>query len=226
MTNPAIKISSVIKQRLEQSKVPFFANDNIASVLEDGDLVLLQQEVEDSIACLLESLVIDIANDHNSMETSKRIAKMLITETFKGRYLPCPVVTDFPNASNLDQIYSVGPIEFKSTCAHHHMPIEGYLYVGVHPSDRVLGLSKFHRIADWIFSRPSIQEESTVHYADTLERLLKPKGLAIIVKAKHLCCGHRGVRDSNSRMVTSVMRGTLLTDPSLKTEFMGLVNNL
>lgn len=217
------KVSELIRARLIESNTPFFANNNISAYTTPEELVLLEQEVEAAAEILLRSLVIDLDNDHNSKGTAKRLAKMYVREIYSGRYQPAPSITDFPNASSLDQLYTVGPITVRSTCSHHLQNISGKCWIGIHPSDRVLGLSKFHRITEWIMSRPSIQEESTVMLADEIERLIQPLGLGVVIKAKHACCSMRGVKDDSTWMTTSVVRGTLRSEPSLKEEFFSLI---
>lgn len=173
---------------------------------------------------LLDSLVIDTENDHNTRETAKRVAKMYLREVFKGRYLPRPVITEFPNFKNMDELYTLGPIKFKSACSHHFVEIAGNVWIGVHPSDRVVGISKIARLVHWIARRPQIQEECTVLIADELEGLLKPQGLGVVIKAAHHCMTWRGVEEESNTMVTSVVRGTMMEDTSLKSEFFKLIS--
>lgn len=218
-----MKPSEAIRQRIISAGKTFVANDNIAPFLIDGDLDLLQGEVAERVQDLLESLVIDTENDHNTIDTANRVAKMFIREVYKGRYLPAPAVTDFPNAKNLDQVYTVGPVTIRSACSHHLVPIVGEAWIGVIPSDRVIGLSKFNRITDWVMARPQIQEEASVQLADYIENLIQPKGLAVVVKASHLCMTWRGVRESKTSMTTSVMRGAFMDNPAARAEFFSII---
>lgn len=215
--------SERIRKRLRDAGAPFLANDNIAAFLEPGDLDALQAEVEEKVAAVLDSLVIDTENDHNSRETARRVAKMYLREVFAGRYEPVPPVTDFPNAKALDEIYTVGPITVRSACSHHMCPIEGDVWCGVVPSDRVIGLSKFARLANWIMARPQIQEEAVVQLADEIERRIKPRALAVVVKARHTCMSWRGVRERDTSMTTSVMRGLFRADAAARAEVMKLI---
>ena len=215
-------ISKTIKKRIELENGNYFANDNIADFIHDGELDVLKEEVTEKIQSLLESLIIDTKYDHNTIETAQRVAKMYLNEVFKGRYHKQPKVTDFPNAKNLDQIYTVGAISVRSACSHHLVPIIGKCWIGVIPSDRVIGLSKFNRIVDWVMSRPQIQEEAAIQLADTIEKLIKPKGLAVIIKAKHQCMTWRGVKDNDTEMVTSVMRGIFRETAEARSELMDL----
>ena len=215
--------SEVIRSRLLKENVSFFANDNIADHIEPGEIEALEAEVAGRIRDLLKSLIIDIDNDHNTLETAERVARMYINEVFKGRYHKQPKVTSFPNVKNLDEIYTVGPMTIRSACSHHFVPIIGNCWIGIKPGKRVIGLSKFSRVADWVFSRPHIQEEAVMILADEIERLCEPKGLGIIVKADHYCMKLRGVKESHCSMVNSVVRGDFRHDPSLKQEFFELV---
>ena len=215
--------SEVIRSRLVKENVSFFANDNISEHIEPGEIEKLEVEVAGRIRDLLKSLIIDIDNDHNTLETAERVARMYINEVFKGRYHKQPKVTSFPNVKNLDEIYTVGPMTIRSACSHHFVPIIGNCWIGIKPGKRVIGLSKFSRVADWVFSRPHIQEEAVMILADEIERLCEPQGLGIIVKADHYCMKLRGVKESHCSMVNSVVRGDFRHDASLKQEFFELV---
>jgi GTP cyclohydrolase IA len=219
-----MKPSERIRARLQAGKTPYLANDNIADAIEPGDLADLELEVADRVEDLLRALVIDTENDHNTRGTAERVARMYLHEVFKGRYQHPPRITDFPNAKQLDQVYSVGPITVRSACSHHLVPILGQCWIGVKPSDRVIGLSKFNRLAEWVFSRPHIQEEAVMILADEIERLVKPKGLIVIVKAQHYCMKWRGVREPETNMVTSVVRGEFRDKPHMKAEFLQLID--
>jgi len=215
--------SEVIRSRLIDKNVSFFANDNIADYIEPGEIEKLESEVAGRFRDLLKSLIIDIDNDHNTQETAERVARMYINEVFKGRFHKQPKVTSFPNVKKLDEIYTVGPMTIRSACSHHFVPIIGNCWIGIKPGNRVIGLSKFSRVADWVFSRPHIQEEAVMILADEIERLCEPQGLGIIVKADHYCMKLRGVKESNCSMVNSVVRGDFRHDASLKQEFFELV---
>jgi GTP cyclohydrolase I len=215
--------SDRIRARLLATGTPFLANNNIAEVVKPGEMDALEVEVAEKVADLLRALVIDVDNDHNTKDTAERVARMYLTEVFRGRYQQAPNVTDFPNAKQLDQVYSVGPITVRSTCSHHLVPILGKCWVGVKPGDRVIGLSKFTRLAEWVFSRPHIQEEAVMILADEIERLVAPVGLVVIVKAQHYCMKWRGVREPDTNMVTSVVRGEFRDKPHMKDEFLSLI---
>jgi GTP cyclohydrolase I len=221
LTENLVFTSDKIRQRLGDTR--FFSNDNIAKFMEPGDLESLIDEVAGKMRGVLSSLVIDQDNDHNAQDTAQRVAKMYVTELFAGRYTQQPTITAFPNDKNLDQMYVVGPITVNSCCAHHLVPIIGRAWVGVLAGKNVLGLSKYHRLVNWLASRPNIQEEFTMQVADTLETLVEPRGIAVLVEANHMCCSIRGVKDVDSRMVTSEVRGLLRESPSAKEEFFRLV---
>ncbi|BEV35816.1 GTP cyclohydrolase I [Synechococcus sp. M16CYN] len=216
-------LSSEIRERLQQAGVPFLANDNISEHLEPGELARLEVEVADKVRDLLRTLVIDIDNDHNTNETAERVARMYLHEVFKGRYHPQPKVASFPNVKQLDEIYTVGPITVRSACSHHLVPIMGNCWIGIKPGSRVIGLSKFTRVADWVFSRPHIQEEAVMILANEIEKLCEPQGLGIIIRAQHYCMKWRGVKEPQTSMVNSVVRGDFRHDSSLKQEFFELV---
>ncbi|MEA1050470.1 GTP cyclohydrolase I [Lamprobacter modestohalophilus] len=195
------------------------ANEPLAALGADT-LAEIRQGVETAARALLEALRIDWERDPNTRETPARVARMLVDETQRGRFHPRPKLTVFPNTRQLDELYTVGPITVRSTCSHHLVPILGQAWIGVIPGDTLIGLSKFHRLTEWIMARPQIQEEAAVQLADEIESLIQPLGLGVVVKAEHLCCTWRGVRDGGTQMVTSIMRGALRDSPAARAEFM------
>ena len=207
-------------------KISTKANDTIYDCLDVGDLQDIENEVADAFQGVLEALGIDTQTDHNTKDTARRVAKMFVHEIFRGRYYPPPKVTAFPNVKQYDQIYMSGPISINSTCAHHFQPITGKAYVGIFPGKKVVGLSKFNRMVDWVASRPQIQEEMTEQIADMIEQETEAKGVAVIVKAEHFCMTARGVKEHESDMLTSVVRGIFRDDPAIKAEFFSLLNNM
>jgi GTP cyclohydrolase I len=219
-------LSERIRERLRRGNLKFLANDNISSVLQPGDMEGLIDEVAEKMRGVLESLVIDVDNDHNTLESARRVAKMYLKEVFSGRYSPQPPVTEFPNAASLNELMIVGPITVRSACSHHLCPIMGRLWVGVMPNQHsnLIGLSKYARLADWIMSRPQIQEEAISQIAELLMEMVKPDGLAVVMEADHFCMHWRGVKDSDAKMVNSVMRGSFLKDASLRREFLSLIS--
>ena len=218
-------VSVKIRERIRAARKRFHANDNIADFIQPGELELLLDEVEEKMKGVLGSLVIDTEHDHNTDNTARRVAKMYINEVFKGRYVPQPTITEFPNAEHLNELMIVGPISVRSACSHHLVPIMGKLWIGVLPNEHtnVIGLSKYARLAEWIMGRPQIQEEAVVQLADLIQRKTQPDGLAIVMEATHFCVGWRGVKDVDSKMINSVMRGSFLKDANLRREFLSLI---
>jgi GTP cyclohydrolase I len=218
-------VSVKIRERLVQSRKRFHANDNISAFIEPGELEKLLDEVELKMQGVLDSLVIDTEKDHNTNNTARRIAKMYLNEVFKGRYVAAPPITEFPNAEHLNELMIVGPITVRSACSHHFCPVIGQVWIGVMPNEHtnVIGLSKYARLAEWVMGRPQIQEEAVVQLADLIQSKTQPDGLAIVMEASHFCMGWRGVKDLDSKMINSVMRGVFLKDPNLRREFLALI---
>ncbi|MDQ2778307.1 MAG: GTP cyclohydrolase I [Pseudomonadota bacterium] len=221
----ALPVSERIRYRLVEAQCRYHANDNIAAHVRDGELEELKAEVQSKMQQVLQSLVIDTVSDHNTQDTAKRVAKMYIDEVFRGRFVPIPKVTEFPNAARLNELMIVGPITVRSACSHHMCPIVGKVWIGLLPNEHsnLIGLSKYTRIADWIMSRPQIQEEAVTMLANELQERVRPDGLAIVMEADHFCMHWRGVKDTETAMVNSVMRGAFLKDANLRREFLSLL---
>jgi GTP cyclohydrolase I len=192
-----VPVSVKIRERIQAARKRFHANDNIAEFIEPGELEKLLDEVAAKMSGVLDSLVIDTVNDHNTGDTARRVAKMYLKEVFKGRYVE----------------------------SHHYCPVIGKIWIGVMPNEHtnVIGLSKYARLAEWIMGRPQIQEEAVVQLADLIQRKTQPDGLAIVMEASHYCMGWRGVKDMDSKMINSVMRGAFLKDANLRREFLSLI---
>ena len=218
-------VSVKIRERLQAARRRFNANDNIADFIEPGELEKLLDEVTAKMEGVLDSMVIDTARDHNTANTARRVAKMYVNEVFKGRYVKPPEITEFPNAERLNELMIVGPITVRSACSHHFCPVIGKLWIGVLPNEHtnVIGLSKYARLAEWIMGRPQIQEEAVVQLADLIQQKTKPDGLALVMEATHFCMAWRGVKDMDSKMINSVMRGVFLKDMNLRREFLSLI---
>jgi len=219
-------ISDELRKRMTTIRHKHFANDTIFAYMDPGDVDRIEDEVTEAFEGVLKALVINTTDDHNSQETARRVAKMFVHEIFRGRYYPPPEVTSFPNAKEYDQIYVSGPMSINSTCAHHFQPITGNAYVGIFPGKKVIGLSKFNRMVDWIASRPQIQEEMTEQIADMIEKETEAQGVAVVIKAEHFCMTARGVKEHESEMMTSVVRGMFRDEPATKAEFFSLLNNM
>ena len=221
-------IATRVRETLKTHNIPFKANDNIAHGLKlaqvnKEDLI---KEVEGAFQAVLHNLCIDYDNDHNSKETAKRYAKMVINETFAGRFDEAPNITVFPNVSNNDQLIIVRDIKIESVCSHHHQNISGVCHIAVlpDPEGNVMGLSKYARIAHWIARRPQIQEELNVGIAEALQEMLQPRGVAVIINAKHYCMACRGVEEPNSTTITSHITGAFRDNPALRAELYSLLN--
>jgi GTP cyclohydrolase I len=226
MATPDVPVSMRVRARIQKARRRFNANDNISEFLEPGELDGLLDEVAGKMQGVLESLVIDTATDHNTQDTARRVAKMYLNEVFRGRYVAQPPVTEFPNAECLNELMIVGPITVRSACSHHFCPIMGRLWIGLMPNEHsnLIGLSKYARLAEWIMSRPQIQEEAIVQIAELLMSKVTPDGLAVVMEADHFCMHWRGVKDSGAKMINSVMRGSFLKDAALRREFLSLIN--
>jgi len=218
-------VSQKIRERLVAARKRYHANDNISGFIQPGELELLLDEVEEKMVGVLNSLVIDTERDHNTGNTARRVAKMYVNEVFKGRFVAAPTITEFPNAEHLNELMIVGPITVRSACSHHFCPVIGKIWIGVLPNEHtnVIGLSKYARLAEWVMGRPQIQEEAVVQLADLIQEKTQPDGLAIVMEATHYCMSWRGVKDMDSKMINSVMRGVFLKDPNLRREFLSLI---
>jgi GTP cyclohydrolase IA len=172
---------------------------------------------------LFDILRIDHRNDHNTRETPQRVAKMYVEELLEGRFTAPPKITEFDNAQAYDQLIVTGPIEVRSMCAHHLMPIYGAAYIGILPAadGRIIGLSKYDRIVEYFASRLQIQEELVKQIGHYIMDMTSPRGLAVRISAVHMCKTQRGVRASHrSRMVNTYYWGDMAQDAELKREFL------
>jgi GTP cyclohydrolase I len=222
----ATPVADRIRERLRRARARFHANDNIAAHLREGELEALQLEVAAQLEQVLRTLVIDTESDHNTRDTARRVAKMYLREVFGGRYAPQPPVTEFPNVRQLSELMIVGPVTVRSACSHHLCPIVGRVWVGVMPNEHsaLIGLSKYARLVEWVMTRPQIQEEAISQLGELLQDEMQPDGLAIVMEADHYCMQWRGVKDTDSRMTNSIMRGSFLKNPDLRQEFLSLLS--
>jgi len=199
------------------------ANEAVGGALSDSERAAMIGAAAGKLAELFDVLHIDHRNDHNTRETPTRVARMFVDEMMQGRFSDPPALTEFDNVEAFDQLIVIGPIDVRSTCAHHMMPIYGEAYLGVLPSadGKVIGLSKYDRIVDHFSGRLQIQEELTKQIGQFIMEKTEPRGVAVRISAVHMCKTHRGVRASHrSRMITSAYFGTLADDPALKEEFL------
>lgn len=211
-------IADKIRFRLDLENLPFKASDNISAVLEEGDIEKLKKELEVAFAVVIDYLVID-GSDPNSKDTPKRLAKMYIDEIFHGRYYPAPDVTAFPNeGKNAYFGMLVVRAEIKSVCAHHHQPVTGTCYMGIIPNGKVIGLSKYVRLAQWYARRGTLQEELTNQIATGLVVATGSPHIAVHIRADHGCMTNRGVDAHSSLTQTTVLRGEFI-EADVKNEF-------
>jgi GTP cyclohydrolase IA len=201
-------------------KINRYANEGLGRYLSKREEVALISELEKCFSSMRDILGIS-PKDHNMEDTPKRIAKMMVQETFKGLFEPPPKITFFDNVSKSSQVIFVGNMRVNSFCAHHFLPFTGVAQIGIflEEGEKLIGLSKFQRVVDHFSSRPQIQEELTFQIAKFIEDTVKPSGVAVRLSAKHLCCGIRGV-NSNLYTTTTSLRGVFLTDSSFKDEFL------
>ena len=199
------------------------SNQALEHALAPGEQAAMIDAAAGKLEELFDALQIDYRNDHNTTDTAQRVARMLVTETLKGRYSAAPEITEFENLLQFDQLLVTGPIEVRSTCAHHLMPIYGHAFVGVLPSadGKIIGLSKYDRIVDHFASRMQIQEELVQQIGQYVVAKTAPRGLAVRLSAVHMCKTHRGIRANHkSRMVTTACFGELASNALLKQEFL------
>ncbi len=199
------------------------ANETVDRPLSSGEEAAMIAAASQKIAELLDVLRIDHQNDHNTRDAPERVARMYVQELLRGRFSPPPKITDFENAQRYDQLIVVGPIEVRSLCAHHLMPIYGSAFIGIlpEPDGRIIGLSKYDRIVEYFAARLQIQEELVKQIGNFLVEATQPRGLAVRVSAVHMCKTHRGIRASRgSRMVNTALYGAMQSDQSLKSEFL------
>jgi len=211
--------SEKIRQRLEVDGKRYYAADNISKYLSPTEKSDLIDELTEKFEGVLDTLIIDRQNDPNSIDTARRLAKMYILEIMGGRYDNDPRITAFPNDGKYDQLIVVR-MDIKSMCSHHHQPVSGVCYVACMPGEEVIGLSKYTRVAQHLASRGHLQEELCEMIAYRIEKLTKSKAVGVYIKARHGCCENRGIKASNSSTQTTVLKGELKANPSLKEEFM------
>ena len=212
--------SEEIKARLVQAKQRYWAGDNISEVLQEGDKEELINEATTAFESVLDALVIDRYQDPNSKGTAHRLAKMYYNEIMAGRYDPMPGATAFPNDST--ERYEgmlVVRSELKSMCSHHHQPVAGVAYIGIIAADKLIGLSKYTRIAQWCARRGTLQEELANDIAREIQGATDAEHLGVYIQATHGCCENRGIMATSSLTQTTVLRGAFKEDAGTKKEF-------
>lgn len=213
-------ISKTITDRINAAGDRYWAGDNIAKHIHDGELEQLVDELAEKFEGVLDSLVIDRFNDPNSMDTGRRLAKMYIYEIMSGRYEPSPAPTAFPN--NGEDRYEgmlVVRSEIKSMCSHHHQPVTGVAYIGIIAAEELIGLSKYTRIAQWCSRRGTLQEELANDICKEIQKATKAVDVGVYIQATHGCCENRGIMAHSSLTQTTVLKGAFKSDQGTKKEF-------
>jgi len=216
----AKKVSNIIKERIKTSGARFWAGDNISKFITDEEKSELVVELTDKFEAVLQSLIIDTENDPNSKGTAHRLAKMYVQETMAGRYDLPPDATAFPNdSSDRYEGMLVVRSELKSMCSHHHQPVTGIAYIGVLASQKLIGLSKYTRIAQWCATRGTLQEELCNDIAKEIANATGSVDIGVYIEAEHGCCTNRGIMAHSSLTQTTVLRGAFREDLGTKKEF-------
>ena len=218
---PKGKVSEEIQKRIKKAGGRAWANDNISEFIEDGEKQKLIDEAVPAFENVLQSLVIDTETDPNSKDTAKRMAKMYINEIMSGRYDEMPNPSAFPNY--IEGGYEgmlVVRSELTSLCSHHHQTVKGVAYIGIIAGPKLLGLSKYTRIAQWCARRGTLQEDLNVMIANKIQEITGSKDVGVYVQATHGCCENRGIKAHSSLTQTTVLRGAFKTDNATKKEFM------
>ena len=215
-----MEISKIIRERIESAGDRYWAGDNISQHMSDDDRGLLVNELTEKFEGVLDSLIIDRANDPNSSGTAHRLAKMYVYEIMAGRYDPAPCATAFPNDSQ--ERYEgmlVVRSELRSMCSHHHQPVSGVAYIGIIAAQKLIGLSKYTRIAQWCARRGTLQEELCNDIAREIQKATGSENVAVYIQATHGCCENRGIMAHSSLTQTTVLKGSFYSDPGTKKEF-------
>jgi GTP cyclohydrolase I len=209
-----------IRARMKRDNKRFWAGDNISDYLHDGDKEKLISEAAEAFETVLDRLLIDRENDPNSKGTARRLAKMYFNEIMAGRYDPAPDVTAFPNDS-ADRYEGMLVVrsELRSMCSHHHQPVSGVAYIGIIAAEKLIGLSKYTRIAQWCARRGTLQEELCNDIAREIQKATGAENLGVYIQATHGCCENRGIMAHSSLTQTTVLQGSFKTDPGAKKEF-------
>lgn len=215
-----MSVSDVIRSRLDRAGVRYYASDNISEFLHDGDREGLIEELAEKFEGVLDSLIIDRENDPNSQGTARRLAKMYMNELMAGRYDKMPNATAFPN--HVDDGYEgmlVVRSELRSMCSHHHQPVSGVAYIGIIAADKLIGLSKYTRIAQWCARRGTLQEELCNDIAKEIMSATGSENVGVYIQATHGCCENRGIMAKSSLTQTTVLKGSFFSDSATKKEF-------
>jgi GTP cyclohydrolase I len=220
MTDTSKNLSQAIRQQMRLDGKRFWAGDNVSEYIEPYQRDILIEEATKAFEGVLDTLLIDRENDPNSKGTAKRLAKMYYNEIMAGRYEPTPNATAFPN--DTEGAYNgmlVVRSELKSMCSHHHQPVAGVAYIGIIAGPKLIGLSKYTRIAQWCARRGTLQEELCMDIAREIEFATGSGDVAVYIQATHGCCENRGIMAHSSLTQTTVLNGAFKTDASVKKEF-------
>ena len=209
-----------IKNKLDEAGIRYWAGDNISEVLEEGDKEELINNATTAFQGVLDALVIDRYNDPNSKGTARRLAKMYYNEIMSGRYEAMPSATAFPNDTE-DRYEGMLVVrsELKSMCSHHHQPVQGVAYIGIIAADKLIGLSKYTRIAQWCARRGTLQEQLANDIAREIGNATGAEHLGVYIQATHGCCENRGIMATSSLTQTTVLKGAFKDDAGTKEEF-------
>lgn len=213
-------LSDILRKRMREDNKRFWAGDNISDYVRDTDIPLLIDEATEAFESVLDRLLIDRETDPNSQGTARRLAKMYYNEIMAGRYEPAPCATAFPNDS--EERYEgmlVVRSELRSMCSHHHQPVNGVAYIGIIAAEKLIGLSKYTRIAQWCARRGTLQEELANDIAREIMKATGADDVGVYVQATHGCCENRGIMAHSSLTQTTVLKGAFKDDAGTKKEF-------
>ena len=218
-------VSQTIRANLKAQNKRFWAGDNISEFISDETKELLIDEATEAFEAVLDTLLIDRENDPNSKGTARRLAKMYYTEIMAGRYEDAPDATAFPNDSE-DRYEGMLVVrsELRSMCSHHHQPVKGVAYIGIIAAQKLIGLSKYTRIAQWCATRGTLQEELCNDITREIMKATGSDNVAVYIQATHGCCENRGIMAHSSLTQTTVLKGAFKSDPDTKKEFFDNIN--
>ena len=214
-------LADVIRFQMKRQGKRFWAGDNISEYVDEEQKQVLIDEATEAFETVLDRLLIDRENDPNSKGTARRLAKMYFNEIMAGRYDPAPDATAFPNDSE-DRYEGMLVVrsELRSMCSHHHQPVVGVAYIGIIAAQKLIGLSKYTRIAQWCARRGTLQEELCNDIAREIEKATGAKDIGVYIQAVHGCCENRGIMAHSSLTQTTVLKGAFKDDQGTKKEFM------
>ena len=214
-------LGDYLRFKMKREGKRFWAGDNISEYITDDHVKeQLIDDAAEAFETVLDRLLIDRDNDPNSKGTARRLAKMYFNEVMAGRYEPAPDATAFPNDS-ADRYEGMLVVrsELRSMCSHHHQPVSGVAYIGIIAANKLIGLSKYTRIAQWCARRGTLQEELCNDIAREISKATDSENVAVYVQAIHGCCENRGIMAHSSLTQTTVLKGTFKDDPHTKKEF-------